>query len=97
MATPCGAVRQPSTQAGARRWCIRVSFVASCGVRLAVVNYMGDPKTLLHCYLQEAREALVWNLDGLGERDARLPRTPAGNSILRVLKHCLNVEAGYFG
>src|SRR5579863_6783444 len=58
---------------------------------------MGDPKTVLQHYLQQARDALIWKLDGLGERDARLPRTPSGNNLLGVLKHCLNVEAGYFG
>ncbi len=58
---------------------------------------MGDPKTTLHRYLQAARDALVWKLDGLSERDARLPRTPTGNNLLGLLKHCLNVEAGYFG
>ena len=50
----------------------------------------------MHHYLQEAREALVRELHGIGERDTGLPRTPTGNSILGVLKHCLNVEAGYF-
>jgi uncharacterized damage-inducible protein DinB len=58
---------------------------------------MSDPKTALHHYLQSAREDLIWKLDGLSERDARLPRTPTGNNLLGVLKHCLNVEAGYFG
>jgi uncharacterized damage-inducible protein DinB len=58
---------------------------------------MGDPKTVLHHYLNEARHALVWKLDGLDERQARLPRTPTGNNLLGVVKHCLNVEAGYFG
>jgi uncharacterized damage-inducible protein DinB len=58
---------------------------------------MGDPKTALHHYLQEARNALVWKLDGLSERDARWPRTPTGNNLLGMVKHCLNVEAGYFG
>ena len=58
---------------------------------------MADPKTVLHYYLQRARDALVWKLDGLSERDARLPRTPTGNNLLGVVKHCLNVEAGYFG
>jgi uncharacterized damage-inducible protein DinB len=57
----------------------------------------GDPKTTLHRYLQAARDALVWKLDGLSEREARLPRTPTGNSLLGMLKHSLNVEAGYFG
>jgi hypothetical protein len=58
---------------------------------------MGDPKTVLHHYLQESREALVWKLDGVEELDARRPRTPTGNNLIGVLKHCLNVEAGYFG
>jgi uncharacterized damage-inducible protein DinB len=67
------------------------------GARLAAMVDMGDPKTALHHYLQETRNALVWKLDGLSERDARLPRTPTGNNLLGMLKHCLNVEAGYFG
>ena len=58
---------------------------------------MGDPKTALHHYLQEARDAVVWKLDGLDERDARLPRTPTGNNLLGVLKHSLNIEVSYFG
>jgi hypothetical protein len=48
-------------------------------------------------YLQVTRDDLVWKLDGLSEREARLPRTATGNNLLGVLKHCLNVEAGYFG
>ena len=56
-----------------------------------------DPKTTQHRYLQAARDALVWKLDGLSEREARRPRTPTGNNLLGLLKHCLNVEAGYFG
>jgi uncharacterized damage-inducible protein DinB len=58
---------------------------------------MSDPKTVLHHYLQETRDALIWKLDGLSERDARLPRTPTGNNLLGVVKHSLNIEAGYFG
>ncbi|MGS2616846.1 DinB family protein [Micromonospora sp. LZ34] len=58
---------------------------------------LGDPKTALHNYLQATREDLIWKLDGLSEREARLPRTVTGNNLLGVLKHCLNVEAGYFG
>src|ERR1700735_2315734 len=57
----------------------------------------GDPKTTLVHSPQAARDALVWKLEGLSERDARLPRTPTGNNLLGVLKHCLNVELGYFG
>lgn len=58
---------------------------------------MRDPKTVLHHYLRETRDALIWKLDGLSEREARLPRTPTGNNLLGVIKHCLNVEVGYFG
>lgn len=61
------------------------------------MDEMGDPKTALHHYLQESREALVWKLDGMSEREARLPRTPTGNNLLGLIKHSLNVEAGYFG
>jgi uncharacterized damage-inducible protein DinB len=58
---------------------------------------MGDPKAALQHYLQAARDDLIWKLDGLSEREARLPRTSTGNNLLGVVKHCLNVEAGYFG
>ena len=58
---------------------------------------MRDQKTVLHHYLRETRDALIWKLDGLSEREARLPRTPTGNNLLGVVKHALNIEAGYFG
>ncbi|GAB3939669.1 DinB family protein [Micromonospora vulcania] len=58
---------------------------------------LGDPKAALHHYLQATRDDLIWKLDGLSEREARLPRTATGNNLLGVLKHCLNIEAGYFG
>jgi uncharacterized damage-inducible protein DinB len=67
------------------------------GARLLAMAEPGDPKTTLHRYLVAAREALVWKLDGLTEHEARRPRTPTGNNLLGLLKHCLNVEAGYFG
>lgn len=56
-----------------------------------------DLKDLLHRPLQEARQALLWKVDGLGEREARMPRTPTGTSLLGIVKHALNVEVGYFG
>ena len=56
-----------------------------------------DPKTALHHYLQEARDALLWKLEGLGERDLRLPRTPTGTNLLGIVRHVANVEIGYFG
>jgi hypothetical protein len=51
----------------------------------------------LHSYLRKTRDDLIWKLDGLSEREARLPRTPTGTNFLGAVKHCLNVEAGYFG
>jgi uncharacterized damage-inducible protein DinB len=56
-----------------------------------------DDKTALQHYLQEARDALLWKLEGLGEREVRLPRTPTGTNLLGIVKHALNVEVGYFG
>lgn len=58
---------------------------------------VNDPKTVLHYNLQAARNALVWKLAGVDEFNARLPRTPTGNNLLGLIKHCLNVEVGYFG
>jgi uncharacterized damage-inducible protein DinB len=58
---------------------------------------VNDPKTVLHYNLQAARNALVWKLAGVDEFNARLPRTPTGNNLLGLVKHCLNVEVGYFG
>ncbi|MCG5460516.1 DinB family protein [Micromonospora sp. NPDC053740] len=58
---------------------------------------LSDAKAALHVYLRGTREDLIWKLDGLSEREVRLPRTATGNNLLGILKHCLNVEAGYFG
>lgn len=57
----------------------------------------GDTKAALLYYLKATREDLLWKLDGLSEREARLPRTATGTNFLGLVKHCLNVEAGYFG
>jgi Protein of unknown function (DUF664) len=56
-----------------------------------------DPKADMHRYLQEAREALVWKLDGLSEYDIRRPLTPTGTNLLGLIKHLAGVEIGYFG
>ncbi|MEA5453770.1 DinB family protein [Sinomonas sp. JGH33] len=56
-----------------------------------------DPKIVLQHYLQENREALLWKLDGLSERELRMPRTPTGTNLLGIVKHMANVEIGYFG
>jgi hypothetical protein len=56
-----------------------------------------EQKAALRHYLQTNREALLWKLDGLGERDLRLPRTPTGTNLIGIVKHMANVEIGYFG
>ncbi|MFI7079261.1 DinB family protein [Micromonospora sp. NPDC049903] len=56
-----------------------------------------DAKSALLHYLRATRDDLIWKLDGLSEREARLPRTPTGNNLLGIVKHALNTEAGYFG
>ena len=56
-----------------------------------------DPKTVLHRYLQSARETMVWKLDGLREYDVRRPLTPTGTNLLGLVKHLTGVEFGYFG
>lgn len=56
-----------------------------------------DPKADLHRYLQEARDALLWKLDGLSEYDIRRPMTPTGTNLLGLVKHVASVELGYFG
>jgi hypothetical protein len=58
---------------------------------------ISDPKSDLHSYLQMAREALVWKLDGLSEYDIRRPLTPTGTNLLGLVKHVAGVELGYFG
>ena len=54
-------------------------------------------KETLHDYLRNAREAIVWKLDGLGEYDIRRPLTPTGTNLLGLVKHLTIVEAWYFG
>jgi uncharacterized damage-inducible protein DinB len=56
-----------------------------------------DPKADLRRYLQAAREALLWKLEGLSEYDIRRPMVPTGTNLLGLVKHVASVEAGYFG
>ena len=56
-----------------------------------------EPKDVLKDYLQGARDVLLWKLEGLSERDMRLPRTPTGTNLLGIVKHALNTEVIYFG
>jgi hypothetical protein len=56
-----------------------------------------DPKADLRGYLQAAREALVWKLDGLSEYDVRRPMVPTGTNLLGLVKHVASIELGYLG
>ncbi|MGW6688379.1 DinB family protein [Streptomyces sp. NPDC054961] len=55
------------------------------------------PKADLHFYLQSARDALLWKLEGLSEYDVRRPLTPTGTNLLGLVKHAAGVELGYLG
>jgi uncharacterized damage-inducible protein DinB len=56
-----------------------------------------DQKANLLRYLQGARDAILWKLDGLSEFDSRRPLTPTGTNLLGMVKHLASVELGYFG
>src|ERR1700722_5413086 len=56
-----------------------------------------DAKTDLRRYLQEAREALLWKLEGLSEYDVRRPLVRTGTNLLGLVKHVASVEFGSFG
>jgi len=56
-----------------------------------------DPKTTLQTYIDARREALISKVEGLSEREARLPRTPTGTNLLGIIKHVTGVEAVYLG
>jgi len=56
-----------------------------------------DFKADLRRYLQDAREALVWKLDGLSEYHIRRPLVPTGTNLLGLVKHVTGVEMGYLG
>jgi hypothetical protein len=56
-----------------------------------------QPKADLHRYLQDARDALLWKLDGLSEYDVRRPLVPTGTNLLGLVKHVAGVETGCFG
>ncbi|WP_037909057.1 DinB family protein [Actinacidiphila yeochonensis] len=56
-----------------------------------------DVKADLRLYLRDAREALLWKLDGLSEYGVRRPMTPTGTNLLGLVKHLTGAEAAYFG
>lgn len=54
-------------------------------------------KATLKRYLDVARDALLWKLDGLSEYDVRRPMTPTASNLLGIVKHVASVENGYLG
>ncbi|NEB81555.1 DinB family protein [Streptomyces sp. SID14478] len=54
-----------------------------------------DQKKDLLQYLQHARDALLWKLEGLSEYDVRRPLTGTGTNLLGLVKHVTAVELGY--
>jgi hypothetical protein len=56
-----------------------------------------DQKAILHRYLRNNREALLWKLDGLSEYDVRRPLVPTATNLLGLVKHVASIEARYLG
>ena len=56
-----------------------------------------DAKATAWRYLRAQREAVLWKVEGLGERDQRMPLTPTGTNLLGLVKHLAGCEAEYFG
>ena len=56
-----------------------------------------DDLTTLRAYLQRGRDAVLWKLEGLSERDVRRPLTPTGTNLLGVVKHLASTDAEYLG
>jgi uncharacterized damage-inducible protein DinB len=56
-----------------------------------------DAKEILHRYLRRQREQLLAKLDGLDDRQVRLPMTGTGTNLLGLVKHVASVDLGYFG
>jgi uncharacterized damage-inducible protein DinB len=67
------------------------------GGMLSRMTTGSDFKADLRKYLQTARDALLWKLDGLSEYDVRRPLVPTGTNLLGLVKHVASVEAGYLG
>ena len=58
---------------------------------------MDDLKDVLQRYLDRERRALLWQLDGLSERDQRWPATATGTNLLGLVKHVAFTQACYLG
>ena len=56
-----------------------------------------DPGTMSPFQHGDARDALLWKVDGLSEYDVRRPLVPTGTNLLGLVKHVSSVAVGYFG
>lgn len=56
-----------------------------------------DMKATLCSYLQAQRDTVLWKLEGVAERDLRMPMTTSGTNLLGLVKHLAGSEAEYFG
>lgn len=56
-----------------------------------------DEKAMLVRYLRLQRDALRWKVDGVSERDARMPMTVTGTNLLGLVKHVATVSVDYLG
>lgn len=56
-----------------------------------------DLKGWLTEYLQQARDSMLWKLEGLSDDEIRRPMTPTGTNLLGLVKHLAGVELGYLG
>lgn len=54
-----------------------------------------DERALLHHQLREARDALIWKVEGLDEADRRRPLTPTGTNLIGLVKHLTWIEGWY--
>ncbi|WP_370068149.1 DinB family protein [Streptacidiphilus sp. MAP5-3] len=55
-----------------------------------------DEKTILLQSMERHRDAVLWKLDGLDDKQLRLPMVPSGTSLLGLVKHLAAVEYGWF-
>ncbi|WP_453985871.1 DinB family protein [Brevibacterium casei] len=54
-------------------------------------------KDHLRAALKRTQQNILWKLEGLSDRDLRLPRTPTGFNLLGAVKHIAQTEYTYLG
>jgi len=52
-------------------------------------------RALLHKHLADARDALIWKVEGLEEDERRRPMTPTGTNLVGLIKHMTWIEGWY--